>query len=153
LENERLRVGGQRQQERLSFLIEVGNLLAQSIDSALTAALIPRLVVPRLAPWCALYLPDRNGRPYVASAVHTDEPTTTQMLSDHRGLGPALHSDAVRELVFGDDTASLPAPLEGFLVPLRSGGEGIGGIAIGQDGAADVETIEVAEEVARRAAA
>jgi serine phosphatase RsbU (regulator of sigma subunit) len=75
------------------------------------------------------------------------------MLSDHRGLGPALHSAAVRELVFGDDTASLPAPLEGFLVPLRSGGEGIGGIAIGQDGAADVETIEVAEEVGRRAAA
>jgi len=153
LENERLRLGSQRQQERLSFLIEVGNLLAQSMDPALTAALIPRLVVPRLAPWCALYLPGRGGRPYVAAAVHTDEAMTGQMLSEHRGLGPALHSDAARELVLGEGTASLPAPLEGILVPLRSGGEVLGGLAVGHGGAAEVDMIEVAEEVARRAAA
>jgi serine phosphatase RsbU (regulator of sigma subunit) len=153
LENERLRVGGQRQQERLSFLVEVGNLLAQSMDSALTAALIPRLVVPRLAPWCALYLLGRGGRAHVATAVHSDEAMTTQMLSDQGRLGVVLHSAEVRGLVEAGEMASLPAPLEGLLVPLRGAGETLGAIAVAQDGAVDIETITVLEEVARRAAA
>jgi serine phosphatase RsbU (regulator of sigma subunit) len=153
LEYERLRLDARRQQERLNFLIEVGHLLGQSLDSGLTAALIPRMLVPRLAPWCALYLPGRGGRPRVAAAVHTDEAMTSQMLSDQHGLGLRLHSAELLDLVREAEVATLPAPLEGFLVPLAMGGETLGALAVGQDGASDVDTITVVEEVARRAAA
>ncbi|HWB34903.1 MAG TPA: ATP-binding protein, partial [Rugosimonospora sp.] len=63
LENDRLRRNELRRQAAITFLAEVGDLLAQSLDATLTTALIPRLVVPRLGRWCAVWSADEWGEP------------------------------------------------------------------------------------------
>ena len=55
VENRRLKRSDSEWRTWLTFLAEVSELLAQSLDVELTLALIPRLVVPRLGHWCAIY--------------------------------------------------------------------------------------------------
>ena len=64
LENERLRRTDLRRQAWLTFLAEVSELLAQSLDIELTLALVPRLVVPRLGAWCAIRIAECTSRKF-----------------------------------------------------------------------------------------
>src|SRR2546421_12372375 len=89
LENERLRRTDLRGEAWLTFLAEVSELLAQSLDIELTKALIPRVVVPRLGGWCAVYDVDEWGEPKYAAAAHLDETVLTDLLGQ-------LESDATR---------------------------------------------------------
>jgi len=73
LENDRLRRTDLRRQSWLTFLAEASELLAQSLDVELTLALIPRLLVPRLGQWAAVYSVDEWTDPVYAAAAHTDE--------------------------------------------------------------------------------
>ncbi|HEX6683722.1 MAG TPA: SpoIIE family protein phosphatase [Candidatus Limnocylindrales bacterium] len=127
LESERLREAELRRQTWLTFLAEASELLAQSLDPQLTVALIPRLVVPSLGSWCAVYIIDLAGETRLASAAHADE----EML-------PSLTS----------------APPEGFTVPLVARGQRIGTLAVGWHGDQrhDAEERAVIQDLARRAA-
>jgi serine phosphatase RsbU (regulator of sigma subunit) len=152
LEYERLRSADLRRQAWMSYLVEVGNLLAHSLDTALTEALIPRLIVPRLAPWCALYVIEERGAVRIATAAHADEAMVANMLSDQHFFGLRLMGDdmiaAVREAT-GATVFDGPACL---MIPLRSHGLRIGALVLGREGTADPETVAIAEEVARRSA-
>jgi serine phosphatase RsbU (regulator of sigma subunit) len=152
LEYERLRGADRRRQAWLSYLIEVGDLLAHSRDTMLTEALIPRLIVPRLAPWCVLYtVDDRNVR--LAAAAHIDESMVVNMTSDQHFFGVRLQADDIRTAAL---TATGPTVFEGppaLLIPLRPHGQAMGALLLGRDGTADPETVTIVEEVARRAGA
>jgi serine phosphatase RsbU (regulator of sigma subunit) len=152
LEYERLRSADLRRQTWMSYLVEVGDLLAHSLDTALTEALIPRLVVPRLSQWCALYVIDGKGAVRIAAAAHADEAMVVNMLSDQHFFGQRLMGDdmiaAVREAT-GAILFDGPACL---MIPLRSHGVRMGALVLGRDGTADPETVSIVEEVARRSA-
>jgi serine phosphatase RsbU (regulator of sigma subunit) len=152
LEFERLRHADLRRQAWMTYLVEVGNLLAHSLDTALTEALIPRLIVPRLAPWCALYIVDDGGKPRIASVTHIDEGVAANMLSAHHFLGTRLNG---RDMVDAVLEAGGPVVFDGpacLMIPLQAHGQRIGALALGREGTVDAETVSIAEEVARRAA-
>jgi serine phosphatase RsbU (regulator of sigma subunit) len=151
LEYERLRADDLRRQAWMSYLVEVGNLLAHSLDATLTEALIPRLIVPRLAPWCVLYtVDDRSVR--LAAAAHEDEAMVANMTSDQHYFGVRLQAD---DIAAAAREATGPAVFDGppaMLIPLRPHGQPMGALLLGRDGTTDAETVAIVEEVARRAA-
>lgn len=151
LEIDRLREADLRRREWLTYLIEVGDLLSHSIDTALTEALIPRLVVPRLGEWCAL-LTTTDGAFGIASVAHVDEAAASNMLSAHHDLGRRLTSAQIQDAVATNATVLLPEPPACLVVPLLAHGHQLGALAIGQTGSPDPEAVTIAEEVARRAA-
>jgi len=151
LEYERLRGADLRRQAWMSYLVEVGNLLAHSLDTTLTEALIPRLIVPRLAPWCVLYIHD-DPSVRIAAAAHVDEAMVVNMLSDQHFFGVRLQADDIRAAV---RESAGPAVFDGppaLMIPLRSHGQRIGALLLGRHGTAEPETVSIAEEVGRRAA-
>ncbi|NUT35856.1 MAG: SpoIIE family protein phosphatase [Hamadaea sp.] len=150
LEIDRLREADLRRREWLTYLIEVGDLLSHSIDTALTEALIPRLVVPRLGEWCALLTTD--GSFGIAAVAHVDEAAATNMLSAHHDLGRRLLSTQMQDAVATAASVLLPEPPACLVVPLLAHGHRLGALAIGQHGSPDPEAVTIAEEVARRAA-
>src|SRR5262249_3791246 len=109
LENERLRRTDLRRQAWLTFLAEVSELLAQSLDIELTLALIPRRVVPRLGGWCAVYRFDEWGQPTFGAAAHVDETALPDLLNELRS---ASTNDVLRDAVRLSSQVHLPAPLD-----------------------------------------
>jgi signal transduction histidine kinase/CheY-like chemotaxis protein len=61
-----------READARSFLVEVGDLLATSLDLEATFAALTKLVVPRLADWCVLELRDEDGAVESTSIAHRD---------------------------------------------------------------------------------
>lgn len=154
LENERLREADLRRQIGLTFLAEVSELLAQSLDITLTLALIPRLVVPRLGQWCALYAADASGTLQLTAAAHADETMTPWLRSATSELSQRLLSQTTVDALRTGTYTSLPTPLDGFAVPLMARGQWLGTLAVGRSVTSDrdLDEIAIAEEVARRAA-
>ena len=149
LENDRLRRADLHRQAALTFLAEASELLAQSLDVDLTMALIPRLVVPRLGEWCAVYAADEWGDPVYASATHTDEALITDLTTD---LATAV--GAIREAMRSGLPTALPAQVEGFALPLIARGQRLGALVIGRPAQHrhDADEMAVVQDVARRAA-
>ncbi|MFB9993149.1 ATP-binding protein [Deinococcus oregonensis] len=58
--------------DRLSFLAEASEILSSSLDLAVTLDSIAELAVPRLADWCAIYLPTPDGLLDPVTVVHQD---------------------------------------------------------------------------------
>jgi signal transduction histidine kinase len=58
--------------EQLSFLSEVSEVLATSLDFRGTLSAAARLAVPRLADWCAVDIIDADGRLRRLAIAHTD---------------------------------------------------------------------------------
>jgi serine phosphatase RsbU (regulator of sigma subunit)/anti-sigma regulatory factor (Ser/Thr protein kinase) len=154
LENDRLRRADLRRQAWLTFLVEASELLAQSLEVDLTMALIPRLIVPRLGQWCAVFGADEWGDPTLASAAHTDESVLTGLLADLAATGPGSPVSRLRETVRGGTQTPLPPPVDGFALPLVARGQRLGALAVGRhlDHRQDPQEIAVIEDVARRAA-
>jgi serine phosphatase RsbU (regulator of sigma subunit)/anti-sigma regulatory factor (Ser/Thr protein kinase) len=154
LENDRLRRADLRRQSWLTFLAEASELLAQSLDVDLTLALIPRLVVPRLGEWAAIYGIDEWHEPVYAAAAHTDEAALPQLLDGLRGDGPDGALQRLREAVRTGIQVPLSAPVEGFAVPLTARGGRLGVLAVGRhrDRRQDPEEVAIVDGVAHRAA-
>jgi serine phosphatase RsbU (regulator of sigma subunit)/anti-sigma regulatory factor (Ser/Thr protein kinase) len=154
LENDRLRHTDLRRQSWLTFLAEASELLAQSLDVDLTLALIPRLVVPRLGEWAAIYGIDEWREPIYAAAAHTDETALPQLLAGLGADGPDGALDRLREAVRTGMQAPLPAPVEGFAVPLTARGSRLGVLAVGRhpDRRHDPEEVAIVDGIAHRAA-
>jgi len=154
LENERLRRTDLRRQAWLTFLAEVSELLAQSLDIELTLALIPRLVVPRLGQWCAIYSADEWGDPRYAAAAHVNEELVGKLVEQLHQVGPDGPMSRLRDAVRTGVQSVLQPPVEGFAVPLVARGQRLGLLVVGrsvnlhQDG----EEFAIIDDVARRAA-
>jgi phosphoserine phosphatase RsbU/P len=148
LENERLRRTDTRRRTWLTYLAEVSELLAQSLDTELTLALIPRLVVPRLGRWCAVHTTTTLGELALATVTHADESATPNLR--------ALLAEALPELREAqeiDAVVPLPAPVDGYAVSMSARGQHLGILSVGHgDHPLDSEELAVVEDVARRAA-
>ncbi len=161
LETRWLRVVDQRRRAWMTYLAETSELLGQSLDVALTAAVVPQVVVPRLGRWCALHLVDPTGRLRLVALSHTDENELTELRDvldpdGVPGLTPTLHEhlDALLHADGHRDAVRFTVPTEGIAVPLRVRGTTIGALLVGRpDGRAhNPEDIVLAGDIARRAA-
>lgn len=61
-----------RAEEALHFLVEASEALASSLDYETTLASVARLVVPRLADWCSVYVVEEGGPPRQLAVAHVD---------------------------------------------------------------------------------
>jgi anti-sigma regulatory factor (Ser/Thr protein kinase) len=154
LENERLRRTDLRRQAWLTFLAEVSELLAQSLDIELTMALIPRLVVPRLGHWCAIYGADEWGEPQYAAAAHVDEDLVGELVEQLSRVGTDGPMSRLRQAARTGTQLPLPPPVDGIVVPLVARGQRLGLLAVGRhaDHGPDPEEFAILDDVARRAA-
>jgi PAS domain S-box-containing protein len=139
---------------RQRFLAEAGQLLATSLDYEQTLERVARMVVPRLADWCAIDMLDEQGEAHQVAVAHVD-PEKVQLAHDLRrryppdpdsptGVpailrgGPAeLYSDIPAELVerAARDEEHLRlirelAMRSAMAVPMRIGDETLGAITL-----------------------
>ncbi|HTJ37233.1 MAG TPA: SpoIIE family protein phosphatase [Dactylosporangium sp.] len=149
VENHRLRRADAERRTWLTFLAEASELLAQSLDVELTLALIPRLVVPRLAQWCAIHAADAGGELRLAAAAHADESQVGDLLDALAQATPQL-----KEAMGTDAVVPLGPPLEGYVVALIARNQHLGTLTVGgnRDTWQRAEEVAVVEDVARRAA-
>jgi phosphoserine phosphatase RsbU/P len=154
LENERLRRADRRRQTWLTFLAEASELLAQSLDVELTLALIPRLVVPRLGQWSAVHTTDSWGRLTFNTAAHADEELLAPLDTALRETGTDSVLARLPAVLRAAGKVALPAPIEGFAVPLIARGQLLGTLSVGRHAHRRHEPDEVAvmQDIARRAA-
>nr|WP_246001642.1 SpoIIE family protein phosphatase [Allorhizocola rhizosphaerae] len=146
LERQRLKHTDDQRRTWLTFVAEASELLAQSLDPALTTALIPRLVVPRLGSWCAVYTVDDPSSPQLATAAHSDEAELPSLLS--------TLEEQLKHLDVTDWLTPLAPPTEGYLIPLAARGQRLGLLAVGrhEDHRHHPDELEVLSDLARRAA-
>lgn len=153
LDRQRLHESDRDRQHWLTFLVEVSDLLAQSLDLTLTLALIPRLVVPRLGQWSGLYLQEPSGRARLATVAHIDEARVATMLDTEHEFGSQLHPQHISAALSAPPGVPLPPPLSGFAVPLVAQGEQIGSLVIGRTQRPSSDEVTIAAEIAHRASA
>ncbi|MGC9666882.1 SpoIIE family protein phosphatase [Planosporangium sp. 12N6] len=149
LENERLHRTDAERRTWLTYLAEVSELLAQSLDAELTLALIPRLVVPRLGRWCAVHVSDGPDRLRLAAVTHVDETATAEL---HERLAEA--QPLLQEAQQVGVAVPLPAPIDGYAVSMSARGQQLGVLSIGHSAEhrMGAEELAVVEDVTRRAA-
>ncbi|WP_239393858.1 PP2C family protein-serine/threonine phosphatase, partial [Frankia sp. CiP3] len=148
-----LRRAEERRIGMLSFLAEASDLLAGSLDTERSLALLARLPVPRLARWCAVYLLREDGAVKLAAVGHVDEAEAAD-LSDWAGdpVGPlaaqvrATLGDTVRIATIN----GAPTVITAMRARRRVLGVVALGRAMGNSFAAD--EIELFADLARRAA-
>lgn len=81
-----------RSEEAQRFLTEASALLVASLDYEVTLANVARLVVPRLADWCAIDILDEDGTINRVAVVHSD-PAKVQLAHQlRRRYPPDPHS-------------------------------------------------------------
>ncbi|HEX5542775.1 MAG TPA: SpoIIE family protein phosphatase [Micromonospora sp.] len=155
LENDRLRRTDIRRQAWLAFLAEASELLAQSLDVALTMALIPQLVVPRLGGWCAVHTIDEWGELRLAAATHADESRLPQLYDVLGRTGPDSIQARLREASRNGTQVAIGAPpMDGVAVPLIARGQRLGVLAVGRplQQRHGSDEVAVLEDIARRSA-
>lgn len=151
LDNDRLHDVDLRRRESLTFMSEASELLAQSLDVELTAALIPRLLVPRFGEWCAVYRCAEDDEPDLAAATHTDETALGPVLAR---LDQPVPRRALRDVIRNGYQGVLPAGIDGIAVPLVVAGRRLGVLAVGRPPYRrhDGDELTVVGDLARRAA-
>jgi serine phosphatase RsbU (regulator of sigma subunit)/anti-sigma regulatory factor (Ser/Thr protein kinase) len=135
------------QRGRLSFLAEASELLAGTLDRDMTLALLGRLVVPRLAPWCAVYELDQAGAAQLVYAWHADEDRVDGL---RERLGPVTPPG----LADSPHPWRPPggAPLPATVLPLLGRGRPIGTLVLGTpERRLPRDVLELAEDLSRRA--
>ncbi len=140
----RLQTSERERRGWLSFLAEAGDLLAGSLDQAMTIAITGQIVIPQLATWCAVYLDDARGVPVLEQVWHADERL-------HGPLRSALDRVAPEQIT-GSDEEQLRG--ETHAIRLSARGRQIGLLVLGRPAGEPLEgeVLLVAESVARRAA-
>lgn len=140
----RLQAAERERRGWLGYIADAGDLLAGSLDQDMTMAITGQVVVPRIAPWCAIHLTDERGRLVLEQVWHEDE-------SRVDALRAAL------EAAPGDDLADGTATVAGYEstgIPLVARGKRIGRLTVGRAPGEMLrsEVFLVAESIARRAA-
>ncbi|WP_299527343.1 SpoIIE family protein phosphatase [uncultured Streptomyces sp.] len=160
---------GWDRQGALAFLAEAADLLTGRLDEDLVASIAARLLVPRLADWCAIWLEGGEGGgtavPRLARVRHRDE----------RGAGPvrALLEKAPLRLPAstGAGPVTLPWPPDGraaegrtglpgdhagnstaLACRITAGGRALGTVLVGRDGGAPLPeaVVSLVEDFVRR---
>jgi serine phosphatase RsbU (regulator of sigma subunit)/anti-sigma regulatory factor (Ser/Thr protein kinase) len=144
---------------RMSFLAEASHLLAGTLDEDRTIALAAQLVVPRLAAWCAVLLPDESGELRLAYAWHADESRADALtgLLEHSPPPDILPGNGAQQWSLN---GTRPRPRTGtaaeltsdpaWCLPLRARDHNLGVLVIGGELARDA--LDLAEDLALRAA-
>jgi serine phosphatase RsbU (regulator of sigma subunit) len=161
LERARLSELERKRRGRIGFLAEASELLASTLDQEKTISLIAKLVVPRLAAWCAVLLADDGGALQPSYIWHANE-----SLIDP--LGCLLDAAAPPEAPEAGRSWSLAVPATSDLAeeavalasdaawcfPLAARGRSLGMVVIGRPRGDRLprEALELAEDLARRAA-
>ncbi|UBV45402.1 GAF domain-containing protein (plasmid) [Deinococcus taeanensis] len=177
LDRARLLDAERRARERLTFFAQASEALAGSLDLDTTLASVTRLAVPRVADWCAVYLPEgEHLRLLAATHVHGDKLAALRGAldavavhqSDPGGAGRVLRTG---EPVFVPDvtpaasgalgyspeqTAQLRAlGLRSYMsLPMVARGRTVGVVAFARSDTLrpySSEDLELAQELARRA--
>lgn len=161
------------------FLAEVGELLAGSLDVETTMETVAKLVVPWLADWCAIHLVRANRRidPVTIAHVDPEKVAWARALQERLPVDPDASTGVPKVIRTGvsdffpmitpamiDATITDPerraliTALQlsaAIVVPLTARGRTIGAISLFRaesGGQYDEEDLELAEELARRAA-
>jgi PAS domain S-box-containing protein len=165
-------------QERLTFLVRAGALVAATRDRDQLLDQVAQLVVPSVADYCVMFLPTADGNLRAGALTHRD-PASAKALTHLREhpiptIGPLLpqraYTTGTTQLV-GDVATEMPAwlqaepglmsivrlmrPESAISTPLLAGGRPLGAIVLGRGaqrprfGATDVTIVE---ELARRLA-
>ncbi|HSU14161.1 PAS domain S-box protein [Longimicrobium sp.] len=165
-----------RAEESMRFLAEASRVLAQSLDYPTVLASLSRLVVPRLADWCAVVLAGDGGpQAEVAHADPARAPRVRELLAVRAAAGgettiggavrsgrSVLVEDHAAEVLRGqvahpryDELLAELAPVSLVIVPLVLDGAARGAIVLASADAArryGPADRALAEELARRAA-
>ncbi len=83
-----------RESERIEFLSEATALLNQSLDYRKTLQGLARMVVPRVADWCAIDLLEKDGSLHRLAAAHAD-PAKVQVAMDLHRRYPGSPEDPI----------------------------------------------------------
>jgi anti-sigma regulatory factor (Ser/Thr protein kinase) len=126
-----------------AMLAEASDLLGGSLDPELTAALVPSLVVPRLARWAAVHLAADDGRLVLAAVGHVDEDKI-----------PSLREKLSAPAVDGTEVSALTGLGQVVVLPLTARRRQLGQLTLGLDPSSALrqDAYAVAEDLARRAA-
>ena len=128
-------------------LADTSKLLGSSLDPEVTLHKVAWAVVPELADWCAVDVPDEvDGAPHTAAVAHDDRWPA--------GLTPAR--DTARRVLGGSEAALDGAPdgVSALVVPLSAGAQTLGAITLATGPSRrrlGPEDLSLAEEVGRRA--
>jgi serine phosphatase RsbU (regulator of sigma subunit)/anti-sigma regulatory factor (Ser/Thr protein kinase) len=163
LERARLSEHDRAWRGRISFVAEASDLLAGSLDEDRTIALAAQLVVPRLAAWCAVLLPDESGELRLAYAWHADESRADALTSLLNQSPPpqVLPGDGARPWSLAgarpEQRTAMTAELvsdPAWCFPLRARDRSPGVFVIGRPrgGAMARDALDLAEDLTRRAA-
>jgi hypothetical protein len=99
--------------ETRRFLSEVGQVLAASLDYEQTLQQVARLVVPRIADWCAVDVVNDNGEIQRSAVAHVD-PAKARIAADMAARYPPVPGAAGgASLVLRDGKAILLPELSG----------------------------------------
>jgi signal transduction histidine kinase len=164
---------------QLRLLVEASAALGASLDYETTLASIARVVVPRLACWCAVYVVDDDGSVRRIAAAHAD-PAKEELMQELLRRYPisADPSHPVRRAIATGQTivtTPVPAPTvarfavdaeharilrtlgvtSAVIVPLIARGRTLGAMSFGPEVAqasAEPNDLTIVEELAARAA-
>ena len=169
----------QREKGRLAFLAEASAVLASSLDYEATLQRVAQLAVSQIADWCSVHVIE-NGVPNRLIVAHSDPEMVElskqysarfpEVIREDRGLGlvlrtgetevlPWITEEMVAAAVSDPEQREMLLKLRmtsSILVPLKSRGKILGAIrlvAAGSDYSFTQDDVQLAEDVARRAAA
>lgn len=151
LDNDRLRREDLQRRGALRFASIASELLAQSLDTELTNALIPRLVVPRLGEWCAVLRVDGEGLLTLAAVTHADEARTAFVAA---ALDQPGNANAMADAIARTALTTLSTSLDGIAVPLTVRDRPLGVLVVGRPAEHRHNSDELAaiDDLARHAA-
>lgn len=159
VESRWLRAVDRQRRAFMTYLADVSELLGQSLDVDLAAAVVPQVVVPRLGRWCAVHLLDPAGVLQLTALSHTDEnelPELRAVLEPRGdpGLPHELRARLTDLLRDGSAPVQIAVPTDGLALALQARGATIGTLIVGRpDGRPhSPEDVVLAGDIARRAA-
>ncbi|HET6817267.1 MAG TPA: ATP-binding SpoIIE family protein phosphatase [Mycobacteriales bacterium] len=146
----------QQREAELDYLAEATELLAGSMNVALTLTLATQIVVPRLADWSAAFVVDDRGRPRRVTATHRREDridAVHELLQNDKEVRAAIVAGATGA------TQRLPStiPVSGqrshvAVIPLVSRGRTLGVLVLGRTTPLDAVAFMATLELGRRTA-
>lgn len=130
----------------LGFLADASDLLAGTLNPDMVPAIIAQIVVPRLASWCAVYTAElSNGPLQPAYLWHADEDAGDALREQLTELSlPAAE-------IHGPAVLAVPG-WQALGFPLTARGRRLGVMCLGRPDRFPEEAMQLAEDLARRAA-
>jgi GAF domain-containing protein len=142
-----------QERETLELLAEGTRLMVSALDPAVVVRRLVRLAVPRLAPWCAVYVAERDGlhrvavdvldnrelaaELYQARTIPTDStsPLAVSVRTGETVVVPVVTSDMVRMIYDESHIARMPKldgarSWTGLVVPVKALGSVIGAMSL-----------------------